>query len=104
MEVPEWSPRRSAKFERRSGLIKRIGDGFWLVHLMVNKDLAEFLEDAGLFVADGFGGDSPLEGDFGRGLAHEGVLNQRGLARAKGLIDCLLECVTSRSYDGLITA
>ena len=73
--------RRSRRVERREGSI-RVGGAH---------HVPELLDGPGLLVAHGLGGDAPLRGDLGGGLALEGGLDQGRLARAERLVDRLLE-------------
>src|SRR4051794_7664726 len=88
------SPPGRARWEIRPRL-GRIGAG--MERSVGEEGVAELLEGPSLLITDGFGGHAPLLGDLRRGLALEGGVDQRRLARGErpedGLAERLLEVV-----------
>ena len=64
--------------------------------MLRQQDLAQLLKDACFLVADGLGGNAPVQGDLGGGLTHEGLVDQAGLAWAQGMIDGFPEGLAPR--------
>ena len=82
MEIGKWAEWGEWVGQARGGSVRVvIGD----------QNISEFLEGSGLLVADGLGGDAPLLGDLGGGLALESGLDQGGFAGAEGGEDGFLE-------------
>src|SRR5271165_2432807 len=62
----------------------------WIsVWILRQQHFTQLLKNACLLVADGLGSDAPVQRDLGRGLAHQGLIDQAGLAGAQRVIDGL---------------